>query len=237
MRQRIEQLNKQVHSVLGRRDVWMEEKEAIQKENKRLLQEIRWGKGAYQIATTVGETLQAQISKRLSAIATYLLECVFPDPYTVKLQFTSSGRGRGNIEASILFSYKGEEFKPVLPSGQFLAGGGPIETGAFGLRCGIWAQTAASSSRPIFFLDEPFRFVQKDLQGLVAETMKELAQKMEVQFILVTHEEIANMADNIIVVESKEKRRKDALLRSDTKTEEGVSFTRRRNPVNRKRDG
>lgn len=235
MRQRIDQLNKKVHSILGKREGWMEEREKLVEENKILFQNIRWGKGAHQIAVLVGESLQAQISQRLSSIASYLLDCIFPDPLQVKLHFSSSGRGKGNIEALILFSQNGEEFKPVLPSGQFLTGGGPIEVGAFGLRCGIWAQTASSSSRPIFFLDEPFRFIQKDLQSLVAETLNALSEKMGIQIILVTHEpDIAMTADNIIQVGGKDGRKSNVTPgnTSNPCEDDSGEFRRSRTPKN-----
>lgn len=208
MKQRIEALNKKIHETLGKRSEWISEKERIMKENALFLKEIRWGKAALNIAITVGESLQAQISSRLSSIASYALDAIWSDPYRVKLKFTSSGRG--NIEAQILFCRDGEEFRPILPSGQLLAGGGPVEAAAFGLRCALWAQMSATNSRPILFMDEPFRFIQKDLQSVVAEMLQGLTKKIGLQMILITHEpEVSASADNIINIGEKQNGRTD----------------------------
>jgi DNA repair exonuclease SbcCD ATPase subunit len=38
-------------------------------------------------------------------------------------------------------------------------------------------------------LDEPFRFVSDEYQPAVADLMEEMADKLGIQFIIVTHEE------------------------------------------------
>lgn len=202
MKQRIDTINKKISSVLGKREEWISERTKKKEELAHTFGELRTGKAALKIAIDVGELVQAQVSSRLSSIASYALESIWEDLYVVKIPFSSSGRG--NIEAQILFSRNEEDFRPILPSGQLLAGGGPVEIAAFGLRCGLWAQMSSKETRPIFFLDEPFRFIQKDLQAVVAEMLRTLSEKIGLQIILVTHEpEIAESANNIINIGEK----------------------------------
>jgi len=198
MQTKLEQLKRQVSEAAGRRAVYVKKREAKKQEQKALEKRLRIGQASIYIVMSVGEALQRRVSLRLSSIATHLLATTFQHPYSVEIPFTPSGRG--SIEASILFHRAGRSFRPVLPSGQLLAGGGPVEAAAFGLRCALWGQLRPRP-RPIFFQDEPFRFLQKDLIPVMAEVLSQVSKKMGLQILMVTHEpEFSDNADNVVEV-------------------------------------
>jgi hypothetical protein len=185
MDSRIETLVRAVSEAEGRKH-WLEERtETLAEQVRNLRSQLRYHRAALNIIHSVGEELQNRVALRLSSIASHVLASVFPDPYEVRVEFSPSARG--GIDAGIVFQRGGNTFKPVLPSGQLLAGGGPVETAAFGLRVSLWAQ-GSRTLRPILFLDEPFRFLQKDLHPVVLQVMEEVSQKLGLQFIFVTHE-------------------------------------------------
>lgn len=147
--------------------------------------QLRFYKAAIHITTKISEALQSKASMKLASIASLMESAIFPDPYEVVIKFNDTAKG--TIEAAMMFERNGKAFKPVLPSGQMLAGGAPIETAAFGTRIALWAQQKPRA-RPIFFMDEPFRFIQKDLLPVVLSIVNEICNEMHLQIIWITHE-------------------------------------------------
>lgn len=180
----LNELKRKVAEAAGQRSVYERQLAVAKKARIQAVKEKRLCEAAIAIVTAVGETLQQRISIRLSSVASRALQSVFPDPYRVVVEFAPTARG--TIEAQIQFERKGQRFRPVLPSGQLLAGGGPVEMAAWGLRVALWGQLQPRP-RPILLMDEPFRFLQEDLQPVAAEVLKEISEKAGVQFIMVTH--------------------------------------------------
>ena len=57
------------------------------------------------------------------------------------------------------------------------------------------------STRNTIILDEPFKHLSDDLQPLGSEVLKQLSDKLKIQFIIVTHrKEITGVADKIFEV-------------------------------------
>jgi hypothetical protein len=191
-------LKSKVSEAAGRRSVYEAQRAGALTAHKEALRQKRLCEAAMVIVTTVGESLQRRISARLSSVASHALRSVFPDPYRVVVEFAPTARG--TIDATIQFERNGQRFKPVLPSGQLLAGGGPVEVAAWGLRVALWGQLQPRP-RPIMFMDEPFRFLQEDLHPVAGEVLREIAEQAGVQFIMVTHSQgLAEAADNTIQV-------------------------------------
>jgi DNA repair exonuclease SbcCD ATPase subunit len=81
------------------------------------------------------------------------------------------------------------------------AGGGPIDVASFALRLMYWT---LNKTRPIFVLDEPFKFVSVDLQPKCSEMLKMMPDKLGIQIVMISHlPEIIAAADKIFVVEQK----------------------------------
>lgn len=178
------ELKRRVAEAAGQRSVYERQLADAKKARIKAVREKRLCEAATAIVAAVGETLQQRISIRLSSVASRALQSVFPDPYRVVVEFAPTARG--TIEAQIQFERNEQRFRPVLPSGQLLAGGGPVEMAAWGLRVALWGQLRPRP-RPIMLMDEPFRFLQEDLQPVAAEVLKEISEKAGVQFIMVTH--------------------------------------------------
>jgi predicted ATPase len=180
----LNELKRRVAEAAGQRSVYEQQLAAAKKAYIKAMKEKRLCEAAIAIVTAVGETLQQRISIRLSSVASRALQSVFPDPYRVVVEFAPTARG--TIEAQIQFERNGQRFRPVLPSGQLLAGGGPVEMAAWGLRVALWGQLKPRPC-PIMLMDEPFRFLQEDLQPVAAEVLREISEKAGIQFIIVTH--------------------------------------------------
>ena len=146
------------------------------------------------IARLVSETTQNNLTIQISDLVGTALEAIFPDPYTLDLSFESR-RGKTEVDISFL---RGEEEMKLDPMDS--TGGGPVDVAAFALRIALWS-LQSPRSRPVLVLDEPFRFVSRDLQEKAAELLKELSDKLGIQIILVTHENsIIDQVDQVVEV-------------------------------------
>ena len=63
-----------------------------------------------------------------------------------------------------------------------------MDVAAFALRIALWS---LKRPRPqaVMVMDEPFRFLFADLQDKAAVMLKEISQRLGIQFLIVTHEE------------------------------------------------
>jgi DNA repair exonuclease SbcCD ATPase subunit len=97
-------------------------------------------------------------------------------------------------ECDLLFVKDGQEIDPLTA-----AGGGAIDVASFALRAAIWG---IKPTRPVFILDEPFRFVSVDLQEKCSEMLKKISETLGVQIIMVSHlPNIIGSADEIFKVQ------------------------------------
>ena len=81
------------------------------------------------------------------------------------------------------------------------SGGGAAELSAFALRIASWTLGKTDN---VIVLDEPFKAVSADIRPRAIAIMKELSDKLGVQFIMVTHDpsivEIANKVFEVKIV-------------------------------------
>lgn len=147
---------------------------------------------AQEVIQVVAQTTQQQLEYHISEIVTLALAAVFPNPYELHLDFELK---RGRSEASIMFGKGEERFRPLTASG-----GGPVDVASFGLRVALWS-LRMPRTRPVLILDEPFRFVSRGLQAQASAMIKEISERLGIQFVLVTHEEtLVENADKVINV-------------------------------------
>lgn len=164
---------------------------------KSRLAELEKTKPAYERARTiiqeVAKLTQQQLEYRLSEIVSTALQGVFPEPYRMVLEFVEA---RGRTEASILFEdVARNRIDPLQASG-----GGPVDVAAFALRVTM-LQIGGTGLRKTLVLDEPFRFVSRDLQEKAGEMIRMLAEELGIQFIIITHDQnIARYADRHFAV-------------------------------------
>lgn len=136
---------------------------------------------------------QENLAFHISDITSLALQAVFDDPYELKVEFVQR---RNKTECDLLFEKNGETFQPLDASG-----GGVVDVASFALRIASWAMEIPRSRKTII-LDEPMRFLSSDLQTKASTMIKEISQKLGLQFIIITHEEqLTEDADRIFIVE------------------------------------
>lgn len=133
---------------------------------------------AQQIVQQVSLKIQQQIHLRLARVVSQCLEIVFETPYTFQIHFEKK---RGRTEARMVFLRNGIEVDPMTASG-----GGVVDVAAFALRVAALVLTKPTLRR-LVVLDEPFKFVSAEYRPYLTTVLNTLADKMGVQFILVTH--------------------------------------------------
>jgi len=145
---------------------------------------------ARSIIQTVAESTQKKIEHHISSLVTMALAAVFPDPYTFVLRFV---KRREKTEADLLFVKDGNEGSPM-----DVSGGGPLDVASFALRTATWA---IKPTRNVLILDEPGKYISRDLQSKFSEMIKYLNVKLGLQFLIVSHiPEITECADKVFVI-------------------------------------
>lgn len=150
---------------------------------------------AHEILKQVGLQTQQQLIYHISDVTSVALESVFDEPYKLKLDFVER---RGKTECDILFEKNGTVVDPMTSSG-----GGVIDVAAFALRIASWSMKVPITQKTIV-LDEPFKHLSKDLHDRASQMLKLLADKLGLQFIIVTHESSLGLAaDRIFEVKQR----------------------------------
>ena len=140
---------------------------------------------------THAENTQREIAETLSVIITSALRSVFPDDYECVIEF---GTKRNQTEARIIFM-KGQE---VIEDPINSVGGGVIDIASFAARV---AFIFLSDARRVLIADEPFKAVSADLRDKIPEMLKLLSDKLDMQFIIVSHlPELISGADKVIEI-------------------------------------
>jgi len=147
---------------------------------------------AREIIREVGLQTQQQLQFHISDVTSLALESVFNDPYQLKVDFVQR---RNKTECDLKFVREDSELDPLTASG-----GGAVDVAAFALRIASWSM-AHPRTRATIILDEPLRFLSADNQEKASRMIKELSQRLGLQFIIVTHEStLASYADRVFEV-------------------------------------
>ena len=150
---------------------------------------------AREIIREVGLQTQQQLQFHISDITSLALESVFNDPYQLKVEFVQR---RNKTECDLKFVREDSELDPLTASG-----GGAVDVAAFALRIASWSM-AHPRTRATIILDEPLRFLSVDNQEKASRMIKEISQRLGLQFIIVTHESVlASYADKVFEVSIK----------------------------------
>ena len=160
--------------------------------SKRLLKNTE---EAQLVAQTVAQQTQQELEYRISDIVTMALDAVFEEAYEFKIEFVQR---RNKTEAEIFFLRDGEKIDPMTASG-----GGAVDVAAFALRIALWNITRPRG-RGTIVLDEPFRFLSRELQPKAGAMLKMLSERLKLQFIIVTHnQDLIEAADKVFEVKMK----------------------------------
>jgi len=142
------------------------------------------------VVQTVANSLQKSLETRITNIVTMALSAVFDDPYEFKVEFVTR---RNQTECDMLFVRNGNECEPIDSSG-----GGALDIASLALRMAVWS---IKKTRAIQVLDEPAKFLSRDLQDKASTMLSTLSDELGIQLILVSHiPEMISAADKVFDV-------------------------------------
>lgn len=135
----------------------------------------------------VARDTQEKLRYHIEDIVQLALDSCFPDQYEFRVNFEIK---RGRTEAELILLKDGNPMSPMDDNG-----GGIVDITSFALRLAAWS---LSKTDNVIIMDEPFRFLSRDLHPKAGEILKELSQKLKLQIIMVTHsEELIQCSDKI----------------------------------------
>lgn len=142
---------------------------------------------------TGAKLTQEKLEYRISEICTLALSSIFPEPYSLIVDFVTK---RGKTEADINFELNGNKVNPMTASG-----GGAAVVASFALRIALW-NLQRPKSRPIIILDEPFKFINgEEYQNKASRLLVEISSRLGIQFIIVSQDKnLAEAAHKIFEV-------------------------------------
>ena len=147
---------------------------------------------AREIVREVGLKTQQQLQFHIEDVVSMALDAVFPDPYKFTIDFVQR---RNKTECDLYFVRDGNKVDPLTASGV-----GAVDVAAFALRIASWSMMQPRTRNTII-LDEPFRFLSENYQEQASIMLKEISQKLGIQFIIVTHEQtLTEAADKVFEV-------------------------------------
>lgn len=141
----------------------------------------------------VAQETQEHLKFQIEDIVNLALETCFPGEYIFQVQFNIA-RGKTDAELVFLDQKSGRQVDPMNASG-----GGVVDLTTFALRIACYALEQGTDN--VIILDEPFRFLSRDLQERAGEILKTLSKRMNLQIIMVSHiGEIIDVADKVFEV-------------------------------------
>lgn len=162
---------------------------------KELKRNLLWHEKAREVIREVGLTTQKQLQLHISDIVSLALEAVFPDPYSLEVDFVER---RNRTECDLLFCRNDEKIDPLTASG-----GGAVDVASFALRVASWSMALPHSCNTLI-LDEPFRYLSVGLLPQAGEMLKQISGELGLQIIMVTHsEELMESADKTFTVKQR----------------------------------
>lgn len=188
----LKSIQQKIEQRKGQRSKLQEQKDFLQQQNKELGKEARKHEQALAIVKQVGLNTQQQLQYHISDIGSMALDSIFPDPYSLKVEFVER---REKTECDLFFEREGSCVDPLSASG-----GGAVDVAAFALRVASWAMEQPRS-RNTLLLDEPFRYLSENMLPDAGKMVQQLSQELGLQIILITHSEaLIDSADKIFSV-------------------------------------
>ena len=193
MRDLVKDMRSRVDRLKGRRDRieddLNETKQALSRTRKAHKKHLL----AREVIREVGIATQEKLSFHVQDVVTLALEGVFPNPYEFQVQFVLN---RNRTECVLALKNSDGSFVDPMDA----AGGGVVDVVSFALRVASWSMASPRTS-PVLILDEPFRFLSRDLKPAAGEMLRQIADRLGLQIIMVTHEEpLIEIADRVFRV-------------------------------------
>lgn len=191
----LEDIRGKLNRYKGQRDQLRKQLDFIRSEQIREKRRLHQHEEALEIVRSIAIQTQQQLSYHISDIASLALNGIFPDPYYLQVEFVQR---RNKTECDLYFVRNEEKIDPLTASG-----GGAVDVASFALRIASWSMQSPRT-RNVIILDEPFKHLSEDLLPLAGEVLREISDKLHLQFIIITHsEELMDCADRVFKVSMK----------------------------------
>jgi len=176
----------------GRRDAIVARIEKLEDARLEASRNVKAAEQARAVIQEVARRTQQQLQYHISEVATLAMQAIFPQPYNLIVEFVER---RGRTEADIWFERDGQQIDPLSASG-----GGAVDVAAFALRVSLLSLSGKARAA-IIVLDEPFRFLSRDLHSKAALLMKEVSRRLGLQVVMVSHSpDLVDGADAVFSV-------------------------------------
>lgn len=142
----------------------------------------------------VAKDTQNGLVLHLTDIVQLALDSVFPGEYRFHVEFEIK---RNQTECRLAFEKAGTLVDPLDASG-----GGAVDLAAFALRIAAWT---LGKTDDVIVLDEPFRFLSRDLAPKAGAILATLSKRLRLQFVIVSHSDaLIDVADRVFEVVGKD---------------------------------
>jgi len=178
-----EKIKDSFRDLQARRSLLQEQLLDFEEQHQQLMARADYGEKARIIFQTVAKKTQSNLEYHISTLVTTALSSVVPDDIEFVVRFEER---RNKTECDLLFKEYGVEYKPM--DG---AGFGSVDVAVFALRIAFWS---LKKNRATMVLDEPFRHLSHDLQSKASEMLKMISEELNMQIIMVSHQENINLA-------------------------------------------
>lgn len=172
---------------------------SLEKEKKELEELQNRGQNLDSVAVLLQETateMQESLRFHVSDIVQTAIDAVFPNMYTFHIDFIIKNN---RTNADIYLTRDGKRIDPMDGSG-----GGLVDIVSLALRLSSWG---LSKTDNVILMDEPLKFLSQNLKPLAGEIIKTLSDKLNLQLIIVTHDQfIVDIADKVFTVKLKDKK-------------------------------
>jgi DNA repair exonuclease SbcCD ATPase subunit len=159
-------------------------KQQLKEEKQRLVKEknhVEHVQQAQKIIQGVASEIQQRVHSQMSSIVTRCIETVYgKDSYEFKISFEQK---RGKTEARLIFIKDGMELDPT----DDMMSIGVVDLASFALRLSC-LMIKLPKLRRVLILDEPMKFVDKQARPRIAELLETLAEELDMQFLIATHD-------------------------------------------------
>lgn len=182
----IAQLNNRLNQAKGGRDVLKSQIAKLQADLDKLHVAMDDHNQAREVIQKAAQMTQMALSTQLSDIVSQALELVFEgDGLGFKVDFVVK---RNSTECEMYITEAGEDYDPLNSCGF-----GAADVVSFALRIAMWN---INRTAPIMIFDEPFRNLDDERIPNAALLAATLSEQLDIQMIIVTHEDELKYAAN-----------------------------------------
>lgn len=131
------------------------------------------------IIYNVAQKTQEALVVNIESIVTTAIQSVFgKDGYEFKVDFNIK---RNRTEAELYFMKNGYRYNPMSASGY-----GAVDVASFALRI-VALELSQPRVSKVLIIDEPFKNLSEEYHDLAGQMIRELSERLEIQFIIITH--------------------------------------------------